>query len=82
METLNIINAILIYIVLPIIVIFGVIVFIRRKRLKESGRISSLKEKPLGKDDIRDIQADEAREARHTKETPKNVDPETGKQPE
>lgn len=81
METFNIISAILIYFVLPILVIFGVMVLIRRKREKEAGRASSVKDKPLDKDDFRDIKADEAREARHTKPKPKNIDPETGEQP-
>lgn len=82
METLNIISAILIYLVLPVIVIFGVMVLIRRKRQKEAGQTSSVKDKPLRKDDLHDVKADEGREARHTKPAPKNVDPETGEQPD
>ena len=80
METVNIIFAILIYFVLPVVVILGVIVIFRRKRLREMGK--SAEHRPLNKEDISDIQADESKEARHIKPSPKNIDPDTGSQPD
>lgn len=82
METINIVLAIILYFALPILVIFGVIVLIRRKRQKDAGRYESIKNKPLEKDDIRSVKADEAREARKEKDPPKNIDPETGRRPD
>ncbi|MGK7392470.1 MAG: hypothetical protein ACNS60_19100 [Candidatus Cyclobacteriaceae bacterium M2_1C_046] len=67
METTEIIAAILIYFVLPVLVIFGTMMILRRKREKDAGRIKSTKEKDVKATEIKDIKAEEAREARHKK---------------
>ena len=47
METLDVISAILIYFVLPVLVIFGTMVLLRRKREKYAGRIKSTGDKKV-----------------------------------
>lgn len=81
METVNIISAILIYFILPVVVMFGVMILIRRKRQKNAGRYSSMKNQPLNKNAIRDLKEEESYDARHTKPSPENIDPETGEKP-
>ena len=81
METVNIISAIFIYLILPLVIIIGLIIFFRRHRDKKAGRINSLSEEPLSKKDLHDVKEDEGKVARHQKQAPKNIDPETGRQP-
>lgn len=67
METTEIISTILIFFVLPVLVIFGTMMILRRKREKDAGRIKSTKDKKVKATEIKDIKAEEAREARHEK---------------
>ncbi|WP_155176870.1 hypothetical protein [Fulvivirga kasyanovii] len=52
MEFTEIISTILVYFVLPVLVIFGVMYWIRRKRDKEAGRKPSKKMKSIKEEEL------------------------------
>lgn len=78
METSEIIFAILVYFVLPVLVIFGTMVLLRRKREKDAGRIKSTGDKKVKANEISDIKAEEAKEARHNKANDPSQQTQTG----
>ena len=78
MEVSELIGTILLYFILPVLVILGTMVILRRKREKDAGRRKSTTQDNVKPKEIKDIKEEESYDARHNKPSPPNKEVDYG----